>query len=176
MRVDAVVDYWYERCPWENCSKKEIETGIIDGVVERILLKAAPKEGVASAISFIQSKGVRIALASSSSYRIIRTVLDKFDLKDKFELVHSAEDEEYGKPHPAVYLTTARKLQVRPEECLAIEDSFNGVLAAKDAGMRCIAVPDSFSHDDARFDLADTRLTSLSEINEEVWSRLDSKL
>ena len=172
MRVDSVVDYWHERHPWENVSKKEIETGIIDEVVERILQKATPKEGVASAISFMQGKGLRIALASSSSYRIIRAVLDKFDLKERFELIHSAEEEEYGKPHPAVYLTTARKLQMRPQECLAIEDSFNGVVAAKDAGMRCIAVPDAFTHTDPRFELADIRLNSLSEINDEVWTRL----
>jgi mannitol-1-/sugar-/sorbitol-6-/2-deoxyglucose-6-phosphatase len=174
MRVDAVVDYWHERRPWENVSKKEIEMGIIDEVVERILLKATPKEGAASAISFVQGKGARVALASSSSYRIIRAVLDKFDLQDKFELLHSAEEEEHGKPHPAVYLTTARKLQVRPQECLAIEDSFNGVLAAKEAGMRCIAVPDSFTHTDPRFELADIRLNSLSEINDEVWAGLNT--
>lgn len=174
MRVDAVVDYWHERHPWENVSKKEIEDGIIDEVVERILQKATPKEGVASAISFMQDKGARIALASSSSYRIIRAVLEKFDLKEKFELIHSAEEEQHGKPHPAVYLTTARKLQVVPEVCLAVEDSFNGVLSAKEAGMRCIAVPDAFTHTDPRFELADIRLNSLSEINDEVWSRLNT--
>lgn len=173
LRVDAVVDYWYARHPWENVSHKEIETGIIDEVVERILLKAMPKEGVDSVTNFVQSKRVRVALASSSSYRIIRAVLDKFDLKEKFEIIYSAEDEEYGKPHPGVYLTTARKLQVKPTECLAIEDSFNGVKAAKEAGMRCIAVPDSTSRGDKRFDLADVVLNSLSEINDEVWSRLD---
>jgi mannitol-1-/sugar-/sorbitol-6-/2-deoxyglucose-6-phosphatase len=174
MRVDAVVNYWHERHPWENVSKKEIEAGIIDEVIERILLKATPKEGVASAVSFVEGKGARVALASSSSYRIIRAVLDKFDLQDKFELIHSAEEEEHGKPHPAVYLTTARKLQVRPQECLAIEDSFNGVLAAKEAGMRCIAVPDSFTRTDPRFELADIRLNSLSEINDEVWAGLNT--
>jgi HAD superfamily hydrolase (TIGR01509 family) len=174
LRVDAVVDYWYARCPWESVSHEEIETGIIDEVVERILLKATPKEGVDSIIDFVQGKGVRVALASSSSYRIIRAVLDKFDLREKFEVIHSAEDEEKGKPHPGVYLTTARKLQVKPAECLAIEDSFNGVKAAKDAGMRCIAVPDSVSRGDSRFDLADVVLNSLSEINEEIWSRLEA--
>lgn len=173
LRVDAVVDYWYARHPWENVSNKEIENGIVDEVVERILLKATPQEGVASVINFVQSKRVRTALASSSSYRIIRAVLDKFDLKEKFEIIYSAEDEEYGKPHPGVYLTTARKLQVSPAECLAIEDSFNGVKAAKAAGMLCIAVPDSTSRGDSRFDLADVVLNSLSEINEEVWSRLN---
>lgn len=174
LRVDAVVAYWYERRPWENGPHKEIEDAIIDEVVERILLKATPKEGVASVINFVQRKGLRVALASSSSYRIISAVLDKFDLRDKFEIIHSAEEEEYGKPHPGVYLTTARKLQVSPAEGLAIEDSFNGVKAAKDAGMRCIAVPDEVSRGDARFALADVVLNSLTEINDEVWSKLDT--
>jgi mannitol-1-/sugar-/sorbitol-6-/2-deoxyglucose-6-phosphatase len=174
LRVDAVVDYWYARHPWENVPHKEIENSIIDEVVERILLKATPKEGVDSVINFVQSKRVRVALASSSSYRIIRAVLDKFDLKEKFEVIYSAEDEEYGKPHPGVYLTTARKLQVKPAECLAIEDSFNGVKAAKAAGMLCIAVPDEISRGDAKFDLADMTLNSLSEINDGVWSRLET--
>lgn len=174
LRVDAVVDYWYARQPWENVSNKEIEDSIIDEVVERILHRATPKEGVDSAINFVQSKRARVALASSSSYRIIRAVLDKFDLNEKFEVISSAEDEEYGKPHPGVYLTTARQLQVKPAECLAIEDSFNGVKAAKEAGMRCIAVPDEIARGDSRFDLADVVLNSLSEIDDGVWSRLDT--
>lgn len=173
MRVDAVVDYWHSRHPWDDVPKKEIEDGIIDEVVERILREAEPKEGVASAIGFVRGKGARIAIASSSSYRIIEAVLDKFGLKDTFEVVHSAEEEEYGKPHPAVYLTAARKLGVSPRECLAIEDSYNGVISAKEAGMRCIAVPDPLTCDDARFGLADVRLISLSEIDDDVWSALD---
>jgi mannitol-1-/sugar-/sorbitol-6-/2-deoxyglucose-6-phosphatase len=173
MRVDAVVDYWHERHPWEKVPKREIEEGIIDQVVKRILLKATPKAGVTESIGFLRGKGARTALASSSSYRIIGAVLDKFGLGDKFELIHSAEEEEHGKPHPAVYLTTARKLSLSPEDCLAIEDSFNGVMAAKNAGMRCIAVPDSLSRNDPRFEAADVRLNSLSEINDEVWSGLN---
>lgn len=174
MRVDAVVDYWYARHPWESVSRKEIEDGIIDEVVERIIRQATPMEGVDSVINFVQSKRVRVALASSSSSRIIGAVLDKFDLREKFEVIHSAEEEEHGKPHPGVYLTTAHKLGVKPIECLAIEDSLNGVKAAKAAGMLCIAVPDATTRGDARFALADVVLSSLSEIDNEVWSRLET--
>ena len=57
--------------------------------------------------------------------------------------MHSAEDEEYGKPHPAVFLTAAAKLGAPPQRCLVWEDAPAGVLAAKASSMTCIAVPEA---------------------------------
>lgn len=172
LRVDEVVDYWRRRHAWEGVPSAELEDAIIGGVEERILSKGEAKEGVALALDFFRSRGVKVALASSSAYRLIRAVTERFRLTDKFDCVYSAEEEEYGKPHPGVYLTTARRLDVSPSSCLAVEDSFNGVLAAKAARMKCIAIPEEGARRDPRFSIADVMLGSLGEIDEETWRRV----
>jgi sugar-phosphatase len=75
--------------------------------------------------------------------------------------VCSADNEEHGKPDPAVYLAAAQALQVRPDQCVALEDSPNGVLAAKAAAMYCIAVPDPYLADDPRMRAADITIPTL---------------
>ncbi len=172
LRVDEVVDYWHRRHGWEGFAAGELEEAIIGGVERRILEKGEEKEGVRPALELFRGHGVKVALASSSAYRLIRAVTERFRLADKFDCVYSAEDEEYGKPHPGVYLTTARRLGVKPSTCLAVEDSFNGVLAAKAARMKCVAVPEEDARRDPRFAIADVVLGSLKEIDEEVWRRL----
>lgn len=87
-------------------------------------------------------KHIKTALASGSPMRVIEFVLRKFSLSDTFRIKVSGDCVERGKPHPDIYLETARRLGVSPGECVAIEDSINGIVSAKDAGMRCIAVPD----------------------------------
>ncbi|HJX71575.1 MAG TPA: HAD-IA family hydrolase, partial [Bacteroidales bacterium] len=75
--------------------------------------------------------------------------------------IHSSEYEEFGKPHPAVYISAARLLDVKPESCLAFEDSFFGALAAKSARMKVVAVLDKKDYVSSRFDFTDLRITSL---------------
>ena len=174
LRVDEVVDYWRRRHAWEGVPPGELEEAIIGGVAERILSKGEAKEGVRPALDFFRGRGVKVALASSSAYRLIRAVTERFRLSDEFDCVYSAEDEEYGKPHPGVYLTTARRLGVSPSTCLAVEDSLNGVIAAKAARMKCIAVPEPGARRDPRFAVADVVLGSLAEVNEEVWRRVSA--
>ena len=78
--------------------------------------------------------------------------------------MHSAEDEAYGKPHPAVFLTTAAELGVLPRQCLVWEDAPAGVLAAKAASMACIAVPEHGEGHHPAFGLADLVVDSLLEV------------
>lgn len=172
-RIDEVVAYWQRQHAGIDCPPEVLEDRIIAGVVERILLRGAAKPGVAHALGFFRNRGLPLALASSSAYRVIRAVLERFQLAAEFACVYSAEEEPYGKPHPGVYLTTARRLGIYPTACLAIEDSLNGVLAAKAARMKCLAIPDAMTRHDARFVLADVRLGSLADINEELWANLN---
>ncbi len=90
----------------------------------------------------LRNEGYPLAVASSSPHRVINFVLDMFSLHEYFLEVVSGECAENGKPQPDIYLHTAERLGVRPEECAAIEDSINGVRSAKAAGMYCIAIPD----------------------------------
>lgn len=172
LRIDEVVDYWYQQYPWTNLAKSAVESLIIDQVIELIQLKGEPLAGVAQAISFVQQKQVKIALASSSASRIIKAALQKLKLTDVFIEVYSAESEILGKPHPGVYLTTANKLQVSPQLCLALEDSLNGVLAAKAAQMKCIAIPEPLQINNPKFAIADNILKSLAELNDDIWHNL----
>ena len=79
--------------------------------------------------------------------------------------MHSAEDEDYGKPHPAVFLTAAAKLGAVPRRCLVWEDAPAGVLAAKAASMACIAVPEHGEGDHPAFGLADLVVDSLLQVD-----------
>lgn len=113
-------------------------------VVERMLERyAAGPPWIAGARSAVRRIGahVRLALASSSNRELIDAVLAAGGLDDAFAVTVSSEEVARGKPAPDVYLETARRLEVAPSACVAIEDSHSGIAAAKAAGMRCIAVP-----------------------------------
>ena len=172
LRVDEVVEYWRRRRSFDDAPAGALEEAIVGGVVERIAAEGEAKEGAAHALAFFRAKGLRVALASSSAYRLIGAVTKRLGLAGEFEVVYSAEEEEYGKPHPGVYLSTARRLGVAPAECLAVEDSFNGLLAAKAARMKCLAVPEPAQRHDPRFLIADAVLDSLADLDEGVWQGL----
>lgn len=95
--------------------------------------------GVKDFLKHITSKNYKVALASSTAHRFINTVLDKFNLRKYFQVIVSADDTHgKGKPEPDIFLLTADKLGVKPDECLVIEDSNNGIKSAKRAGMFCL--------------------------------------
>ena len=105
-----------------------------------------------------KEQGLRIAIASGSSNRVIEELTEIAGVRDLFELRISSEEVEKGKPAPDVFLETAKRLNMAPKECLVIEDSPFGVEAARRAGMACVAVP-QFSTPDPNgyFDYASVR-------------------
>lgn len=109
----------------------------------------------------------KLAVASSSPLRVINFVLDMFSLHEYFPIVVSGECTDNGKPHPAIYLHTADRLEVEPSECVAIEDSINGLRSAKAAGMYCIAVPDK-RLSQVEFQNADLIVPNLNRISPEL--------
>lgn len=147
---------------WHTLSEVEAVDAIHARVIDLLRAEGVAKEGACDAVTLVASTGVRLALASSSARPVIVAALDRLGLASSFEVVRSAETEPYGKPHPGVYLSTANALGVAPTACLAIEDSLNGLIAAKAARMRCVVVPE---HDDPRFALADVKLRSLTELD-----------
>lgn len=97
-----------------------------------------PIEGIKELLVDLKNKNIPTAIASSSPRSFIDVVVSKFNLQDYFKYIVSGEEVVNGKPAPDVYIETAKKLGLPPEECTVIEDSRNGVLAAKTAGMKCI--------------------------------------
>jgi HAD superfamily hydrolase (TIGR01509 family) len=106
-----------------------------------------------------------LALASSSNRELIDTVLEVAGLARYFRATVSSEEVARGKPAPDVYLEAARRLDVEPTRCAAVEDSQGGIRAARSAGMRVVAIPNSsYPPDEASLALADVTLCSLDEL------------
>lgn len=173
LRIDEVVQHWYRRCPWNGMRLKQVQDEIVMGVINLVNQRGELISGVKYALRFFKNKKIKIALASSSDMVLINAVLGKFNLHSEFEIIHSGENEMYGKPHPAIYLTAAKLLNVDPTSCLAIEDSFNGLIAAKAARMKTICIPEHCVWDHTKYDIADVKLKSLEEISEQVISIID---
>jgi HAD superfamily hydrolase (TIGR01509 family) len=168
VRVADVVERWHRRYPWDEPSRREIAETIVQRVAGAIERDGALNQEAARAIDYVGGLGLRLALASGSPMRLIRAVLSLGGLADRFEVVLTAEDEEHGKPDPAVYRSAAHELGVPPERCLAVEDSVNGVWSAKAAGMVCVAIPVSgVTHG---FEGADLVLGSIEEFDERIWA------
>jgi HAD superfamily hydrolase (TIGR01509 family) len=97
--------------------------------------------GLKETLNDLDKKGLKTGLVSSSVESWINKVIDRFNLEKDFDIILSAEKiESESKPNPQIYLIAADKLGVEPENCLVIEDSENGVEAAKSAGMYCIGL------------------------------------
>ncbi|MGH3008377.1 MAG: HAD family hydrolase [Gaiellaceae bacterium] len=106
-----------------------------------------------------------LALASSSNRAIFEEVLQLAAIADLFQATVSSEEVARGKPAPDVYLEAARRLDVAPEKCAAVEDSHSGIASAHAAGMRVIAIPNpSYPPGDEALGLADVTLASLEEL------------
>lgn len=168
VRVADVVARWHRRSPWDEPSREDVVRSIVDRVAEAIEREDAFHQEAIPAIDYVAGLGLQLALASSSPMRLIRSVLSIGGLADRFEVVLTAEDEERGKPDPAVYLSAARELGLPPERCLAVEDSINGVRSAKEAGMVCVAIPVSGVTDG--FEGADLVLGSIEEFDDRIWA------
>lgn len=162
-RIDEVVAFWRTRRPWRGASDAQMVEKILAGVVQRIERRGVSLPGVERAIEELLSHGIRLALATSSPMPIVEAVLSRLKLVDAFEVVCSAQDDDFGKPHPQVFLRTAASLGLQPMAITVIEDSVAGMVAAKAARMRCIVVPDPSEADLPQWGLADHRLASLSE-------------
>ena len=112
-----------------------------------------------------------LGLASSSNRELIDTVLEVAGLAQYFTATVSSEEVARGKPAPDVYLEAARRLDVAPERCAAVEDSHSGIRSAKSAGMRVVAIPNaSYPPDEEALTLADVAIRSLDELTVDVVS------
>jgi sugar-phosphatase len=173
------VAHWRSKYPWDGVSDETVMEWETDEIVRLFRLHGQPKPGAVEALKFItglrtpEGEFLPLAIASSSPCKLLDAAVDLFGWGEYFKVIHSGEEEEFGKPHPAVYLGAARKLGVSPLECLALEDSLNGLLAAKAARMKCVAVPEPHNRQDPRFAWADAVLDSLHEFNRGLWQALN---
>lgn len=98
-----------------------------------------PIKGIRELLADLKRNGIAIGLASSSSRDFIELVLEKLRIREYFSVIISGEEVQKSKPEPEIFLRAAECLNVKPADCLVLEDSKHGVEAAKRAGMKCIA-------------------------------------
>ena len=106
-----------------------------------ILTSENARAGVEDYLKVAKDMGLKIGLATSSNYEWVSTHLKNLGLFNYFDCIQTSDDVEKVKPDPSLYLQTAKCFGLPVEECLVFEDSANGALAAKRAGMSCVIVP-----------------------------------
>lgn len=160
------IDFWYRQQPWQGATYEEVAERIFGGMMDLIRVKGVVMEGLIDVLDFFKAKNIKIGLASGSPLKIIHLVLDQLGIRDRFQVVHSVENEEFGKPHPGVFISAAAKMNVLPIHCMVIEDSFNGLIAAKAARMKAVALLANGQYKESRYDFADLKLKSLTEFKD----------
>ena len=168
LRIYEVTDHWAIHYPWEGKTSKEVADEILDDIIATSKDKGSVLKGVEQALKLLKKHHFKIGLASSSPKHMIDALVAHFDLTKYFDVITSADIVELGKPHPAVFIHCAASLGSKPNECLVLEDSVNGMIAGKAARMKVIVVPDELHFDDPRFSLADAKLKSLEDFDLDV--------
>lgn len=130
-----------ERLGLDPAEEPEILRAIVAGVVDRFEREGAPVIAGAVEAAARLAAAYPVAIASSAHADVIRVALESTGLAASIPIAVSSDEVEHGKPAPDVYLEAARRLGMAPERCLVVEDSLNGVRAARAAGMVVVLVP-----------------------------------
>jgi mannitol-1-/sugar-/sorbitol-6-/2-deoxyglucose-6-phosphatase len=164
LRIGEVVKLWIAHFKTENVSPEDIEKTIMDKLELIIKTQGQAINGVLEVIDYCRAVNIKVGLATSSPQRLVDVVLQRLNIFDRFHSVLSAEKLKYGKPHPEVFINCAELLEVDVNECLVIEDSVNGVIAAKAAKMRVIAATDKENFYVDKFFIADYHCRKMQEV------------
>ena len=140
---------------WENYFKNSDVSGkqLVDDhykYIENILFTTGPRKMpyIEELLKYLKESNYKVAVASSSNMDHIINNMEKTGLKKYIDKFASGAEVENGKPAPDVFLLAAKRLGVKPENCLVLEDSKSGVIAGSSAGAKVIMVPDMFSPDE----------------------------
>ena len=143
--------------------ERDLAQQYLEHLLALIRERPRPMPGVPDVLARLRDAGYRLALASSAEPEVIAANVASIALAPFFEAMVSGAEVARGKPAPDVFVETARRLGLVPAACLVVEDSRNGLLAAKAAGMRCAVVPCAATrHQD--FSEADHRLRALADL------------
>jgi HAD superfamily hydrolase (TIGR01509 family) len=132
----------------------------------QLVVQEPLRPGVTELIETAQQAGWGLAVASSGTREWVEGHLHQRNLRHRFQVVRTSNDVQHVKPHPELYLTTLAALGIEPACALAIEDSRHGLLAAKQAGMKCVVVPNRMTRQ-MDFSEADLLLDSLTDLRME---------
>jgi HAD superfamily hydrolase (TIGR01509 family) len=149
-------------------SPEEINREVVERMLDRYAEALPLIDGAVEAVKRVAARWP-LGLASSSNRELIDRALDVSGLAPYFRATCSSEEVARGKPAPDVYLEAARRLDVEPTACAAVEDSTSGIRSAHAAGMRVVAIPNrTFRPPDDVLELAATVLPSIGELTPET--------
>lgn len=163
MRFKEVAQTWLNHYAIKTITVSEFENEVTTNLIHLINQQGKAMHGVLDILKYCSQKQLKIGLATSSSVKLMETVLHKLKIEKFFNATISAEFMLFAKPHPEVYLTCANQLAIHPTNCLVIEDSVNGCIAGKAAQMKVVAVLDTYHVNDLRFSIADFTYTTMQE-------------
>lgn len=163
LRTREWLTYWFHYFKINNRFTERAIEMIIKKAIAKIEKNGIAMPGVPEAFHFFNEHQYKIGLATSSPMAVVDVVVDKLKIRHSLQAMTSAEHLQYGKPHPEVYLTCAAALQSAPLQCICFEDSFNGMIAAKAAHMKCVVIPAPDFRNHGKWNAADMQLNSLLE-------------
>lgn len=166
LRTREWLEYWFRHFQIPTTQMAAAEEHIISSIIEKIKCQGKALPGIGYIFSYFKTKGFKIGLATSSPMKLAEVVVDKLGIAEHLQVITSAEHLPFGKPHPQVYLQCAADLASDPLSCLCFEDSFNGMIAAKAAKMKCVVVPAANQLQQARWGAADLKISSLQNFND----------
>lgn len=172
MRIDEAVQDWDNIYTEIALDVDGIVNSIMKKMIDAITKYGDAMPGVFQCIDLFHSLNIPMALASASNFDLINVVVDRLNLKEHLKVIESAENMAYGKPHPEIFIETAKKLGVNPENCLVFEDSLYGVIAGKAARMKVVAVPEIKNFTKREFSVADFKIVSLEWFNASILDEL----
>ena len=124
------------------------------------------KPGIRELLTFLKSKNIKTAVASSTRTAVVMEEIRDAGLSDFFDVIIGGDKVTHSKPNPEIFLLAAETLGEAPCDCYVIEDSFNGIRAARGAGMHPVMVPDMLAPDDEILSLSEAVFPSLLEVRE----------
>ncbi|PWU03349.1 MAG: hexitol phosphatase HxpB [Bacteroidetes bacterium] len=172
LRTKEFLAWWFGFFKVKLENLEEAEELITNKVIEKVSQRGEGMPGVKEIFEFFSQRKFKIGLATSSPLTLVDVVVAKLNLANLISEITSAQHLTYGKPHPQVYLNCALLLKTPPTQCICFEDSFNGMIAAKAARMKCVVVPAPQQIHESRWDAADIKLSSLIDFNEQKLSLL----
>lgn len=164
LRTKEFLQHWFGVFNIEHAHIPKTEKVITDLVIAKVMESGTMMEGVNEVMEMVKQSSLKIGLASSSPLALIKAVLAKTKMEQHFSAICSAEFLPFGKPNPQVFINCAIELGSHPAACICFEDSFNGMIAAKAARMKCIVVPHPDQFHQERWNIADLKLDSLRSL------------
>ena len=155
-------EHYGENFPYDSYRQeifKEIDKNYGNG-------KMPLKSGIGELLLFLKEMEWHVGLASSTQQEVVKRLLYNAELLPYFETLTCGDMVKKSKPEPDIFLKAAETLGVKPEECIVIEDSYNGIRAASKAGMFSIMIPDMFAPDEEMKQLASAIFNNLHEVRE----------